>query len=85
MPANPQASVASDDLIPLPSAPSEAAKRYGVATPPGSYNRLRLATYEGRVESTRVGGRIFVPRSALPSVAAELGLIKTAARELTAA
>jgi hypothetical protein len=77
MPANPQAPVSSDP-IPLPRVLGEAAKTYDEAIPPGAYHRLRLATYEGRVESTRIGGRIFVPRSALPAVAAELGMIRTA-------
>ncbi len=78
MPANPQAG-ASSDPIPLLLAPSEAAKPYGVAVPRGAYNRVRMAVYEGRVEATRIGGRIFVPRSALAAVAVELGLIRTAA------
>jgi hypothetical protein len=65
---------ASSDLMPLPIVAVEAGKKFGVIPPPGSYHRLRLATLDGRVASTRIGGRIFVARSALDAVAAELGI-----------
>jgi hypothetical protein len=64
----------SQDLIALPVLASETAKLCGTLPPRGSYVRLRNAAYDGRLETVKIQGRVYVPRSALPFAAAELGL-----------
>jgi len=73
MPADIPASE-SQDLIALPVLASETAKLCGALPPRGSYARLRNAVYDGRLETVKIQGRVYVPRSELPLAAAELGL-----------
>jgi hypothetical protein len=62
------------DLIEMQAVASEVARQAGVLPPPNSYNRLKGAAYDGRLETVKIGGRRYMPRSELPRAFEILGL-----------
>ena len=62
------------DLIEMQAVASEIARQAGTMPPPNSYNRLKGAAYDGRLETVKIGGRRYMPRSELPRAVEILGL-----------